>query len=72
MAHDVNEFKISGLTAVDAKRDLVKSIENEARVEAAGLMRRIEEEAVEQSTQKARRLIGMAIRSASGAWPWCS
>src|SRR5437867_4616380 len=54
--------QISGLTAVDAKRDLVKSIENEARVEAAGLIRRIEEEAVEQSTQKARRLIGMAIQ----------
>jgi ribonuclease Y len=54
--------QIAGLTAVDAKRDLVKSIENEARVEAAGLMRRIEEEATEQATQKARRLIGMAIQ----------
>jgi ribonuclease Y len=54
--------QISGLTAVDAKRDLIKSIENEARIEAAGLIRRIEEEAVEQSTQKARRLIGMAIQ----------
>ncbi len=54
--------QISGLTAVDARRDLVKSIENEARVEAAGLMRRIEEEATEQATQKARRLIGMAIQ----------
>jgi ribonuclease Y len=54
--------QISGLTALDAKRDLVKSIENEARVEAAGLIRRIEEEATEQATQKARRLIGMAIQ----------
>ena len=54
--------QISGLTAVDAKRDLVRSIENEARVEAAGLIRRIEEEATEQATQKARRLIGMAIQ----------
>jgi ribonucrease Y len=54
--------QISGLTAVDAKRDLVKSIENEARVEGAGLMRRIEEEALEQSTQKARHIIGMAIQ----------
>ena len=54
--------QIAGLTAVDARRDLVKSIENEARVEAAGLMRRIEEEATEQATQKARRLIGMAIQ----------
>ena len=54
--------QISGLTAVDARRDLVKSIENEARVEAAGLIRRIEEDAVEQATQKARHLIGMAIQ----------
>lgn len=54
--------QIAGLTAVDARRDLVKSIENEARVEAAGLMRRIEEEATEQATQRARRLIGMAIQ----------
>ena len=54
--------QISGLTAVDAKRDLVKSIENEARLESAGLIRRIEEEANEQATQKARRIIGMAIQ----------
>ena len=54
--------QISGMTAVDAKRDLVKSIENEARVEGAGLARRIEEEALEQSTQKARHVIGMAIQ----------
>jgi ribonuclease Y len=54
--------QISGLTAADAKRDLVRSIENEARVEAAGLMRRIEEEAIEQATQKARHQIGMAIQ----------
>jgi ribonuclease Y len=54
--------QISGLTAADARRDLVRSIENEARVEAAGLMRRIEEEAIEQATQKARHQIGMAIQ----------
>ncbi|HEY6065139.1 MAG TPA: Rnase Y domain-containing protein, partial [Thermoanaerobaculia bacterium] len=54
--------QISGLTAADAKRDLIRSIENEARVDAAGLMRRIEEEAVEQATQKARHQIGMAIQ----------
>ena len=54
--------QISGLTAVDAKRDLVKSVENEARLESAGLIRRIEEEANEQASQKARRIIGMAIQ----------
>jgi ribonuclease Y len=57
--------QISGMTAVDAKRDLIKSIENEARVEGAGLMRRIEEEALEQSTQKARHIIGLAIQRLS-------
>jgi ribonuclease Y len=54
--------QISGLTAVDAKRDLIKSVENEARLESSGLIRRIEEEANEQATQKARRIIGMAIQ----------
>ena len=54
--------QISGLTAVDAKSQLIRSIENEARVEASGMMRRIEEEAIEQSTQKARHVIGMAIQ----------
>ncbi|MEP6994371.1 MAG: Rnase Y domain-containing protein, partial [Acidobacteriota bacterium] len=54
--------QISGLTAVDAKRDLIKSVENEARLESAGLIRRIEEEANEQASQKARRIIGMAIQ----------
>ncbi|MEX0880986.1 MAG: ribonuclease Y [Thermoanaerobaculia bacterium] len=54
--------QIAGQTAVDAKRDLVKSVENEARLEAAGLIRRIEEEATEQAAQKARRIIGMAIQ----------
>ena len=54
--------QISGLTAVDAKRDLVRSIENEARVEAAGIIRRIEEEANEQATQKARYYIAQAIQ----------
>jgi ribonuclease Y len=54
--------QIAGLTAVDAKRDLVKSVESEVRIETAGLIRRIEEEANEQATQKARRIIGMAIQ----------
>ncbi|HEY7817820.1 MAG TPA: Rnase Y domain-containing protein, partial [Vicinamibacteria bacterium] len=54
--------QISGLTAVDARRELVRSIENEARVEAAGLIRRIEEDATEQATKKARHVIGMAIQ----------
>jgi len=53
---------ISGLTAEQAKQNLIRSIENDARLEAAHLIRRIEEEASENATQKARRIIGMAIQ----------
>jgi ribonucrease Y len=53
---------ISGLTAEQAKQSLTRSIENDARLEASHLVRRIEEEATENATQKARRIIGMAIQ----------
>lgn len=53
---------ISGLTAEQAKQTLIRSIENDARLEASHLIRRIEEEATENATQKARRIIGMAIQ----------
>ncbi len=53
---------ISGLTAEQAKQSLIRSIENDARLEASHLVRRIEEEATENATQKARRIIGMAIQ----------
>jgi ribonuclease Y len=53
---------ISGLTAEQAKQNLIRSIENDARIEAAHMVRRIEEEATENATQKARRIIGMAIQ----------
>ena len=53
---------ISGLTAEQAKQNLIRSVENDARLEAAHIVRRIEEEATENATQKARRIIGMAIQ----------
>jgi ribonuclease Y len=53
---------LSGLTAEQAKQALIRSIENDARLEASHLVRRIEEEATENATQKARRIIGMAIQ----------
>lgn len=54
--------KIAGLTAEQAKRDLIRELENEARLEATGLVRRIEEDAVENANQKARRIISMTIQ----------
>jgi ribonucrease Y len=54
--------KIAGLTAEQAKRDLIRELENEARLEASGLVRRIEEEAVESANWKAKRLLSMTIQ----------
>jgi ribonuclease Y len=54
--------KIAGLTADQAKRDLIRELENEARLEATGLVRRIEEDAVESANWKAKRLLSMTIQ----------
>lgn len=58
--------QIAGLTAQQAKEELVRLIENEARMDAAHAVKRIEDEAREQAQKQAQRIIGMAIqRSAS-------
>lgn len=54
--------KIAGLTSEQAKKDLIRELENEARLEATGMVRRIEEEAVEGANQKAKRLLSMTIQ----------
>ncbi len=58
--------QIAGLTAQQAKEELTRVMANEARMEAAHLVKRIEDEAREQAQRQAQRIIGMAIqRSAS-------
>jgi ribonucrease Y len=54
--------KIAGLTAEQAKRDLIRELENEARLEATGMVRRIEEEALDTANQKAKRILSMTIQ----------
>jgi ribonuclease Y len=54
--------EIAGLTAEEAKRDLVRELENEARLEATGMIRAIEEDAVENANQKAKRLLSMTVQ----------
>jgi ribonuclease Y len=54
--------QISGLTADQAKGELIRGIENEARLEAARIVQRIEMEATEHGTLKARKILGMAIQ----------
>ncbi|HXO21075.1 MAG TPA: ribonuclease Y [Thermoanaerobaculia bacterium] len=58
--------QIAGLTAQQAKDELVHGLENDARIEAAHIVKRIEDEAREQGHKQAQRIIGMAVqRSAS-------
>ncbi|MEO6260392.1 MAG: ribonuclease Y [Thermoanaerobaculia bacterium] len=54
--------QISGLTVEQAKNELIRGIENEAKIDAANIIKRIETEAVELGTQKARKILGMAIQ----------
>ena len=53
---------VSGMTAEEAKRILIKSIENEAMRDAAFIAKRIEEEAREKAEREARKIITQAIQ----------
>jgi ribonuclease Y len=57
--------QIAGLTAQQAKEELVRVMEGEARIEAAHIVKRIEDEAREQASRQAQRIIGMAIQRAA-------
>ena len=54
--------QVAGLTVEEAKRELIRGIENEAKLEAANIMKRIESEATELGDQKAKKILGMAIQ----------
>jgi ribonuclease Y len=53
--------RAAGLTGEEAKKQLIASIENEARLEAMGLVRRIEDEARNEGEQKAKEILAIAI-----------
>jgi ribonuclease Y len=54
--------QIAGLTAQQAKDELVRGLENDARMDAAHLVKRIEDEAREQGNRKAQWLMGLAVQ----------
>ena len=54
--------EIAGLSREDAKKELVAQLEYAAKMDAAKLVRRIEEESQEEATKKARWVIGTAIQ----------
>lgn len=57
--------EISGLTAEEAKRYLLESLESEAKQEASAVLRRIENETREQAAKKGRQIITLAIQKCS-------
>jgi len=54
--------KISGMTSTEAKKLLMQNFENEAKLESARTIRRIEEETKENSDKISRNIIAMAIQ----------
>ncbi len=54
--------QISGLTANQAKEDLIRVLETDARNEAAHLVKRIEDEAREQANKQSQRILANAIQ----------
>jgi ribonuclease Y len=54
--------RIAGLTAEDARREILQRVEDEARSQAAALVREIKEQARRGADRDARRIISMAIQ----------
>ncbi len=54
--------RVAGLTAQDAKAELVKTIETQAKREAALIVRDIEHEAKEEGETRARKIVTLAIQ----------
>ncbi|HET7529725.1 MAG TPA: ribonuclease Y [Mycobacteriales bacterium] len=54
--------RVAGLTAADAKTELVKSIETQAKREAAIIVRDIEQEAKDEGETRARKIVTLAIQ----------
>ena len=54
--------RVSGMTVDEAKRILLKRLENDVKQEAAYMIKRLEDEAKEKSDKEARKIIGLAIQ----------
>src|SRR5712691_570960 len=54
--------RIAGLTAEDARREILQRVEDEARGQAAALVRDIKEQAKRGADREARRIISIAIQ----------
>jgi ribonuclease Y len=60
--------EVAQLTVEQAKAELLKAMEEEARVDFAKILRRIEEETKEDAEAKSKRIIGIAIQRFAGEY----
>jgi ribonuclease Y len=60
--------EVAAMTREQAKDELLQTMEEEARVDFAKIARRIEEEAKEESENKAKRIVGIAIQRFAGEY----
>jgi ribonuclease Y len=58
--------RVAGLSSDEAKALLISSLEEEAKADAAKLMRRIENETREAAQRKAQEILGLAIKRYAG------
>ncbi|MDA8433655.1 MAG: ribonuclease Y, partial [Nitrospiraceae bacterium] len=54
--------KLSGITSEEAKQEILRRTEDEAKFEVAKLIKRIEDEAKENADRKAKEIMGSAIQ----------
>jgi ribonuclease Y len=54
--------RVAGLTAQEARQELVRRLEDEARDEAAALMRDIKEQARKNADREAKKIVALAIQ----------
>ncbi|MDB9787046.1 ribonuclease Y [Bacteriovoracaceae bacterium] len=60
--------QVSGMTREEAKNELKETMVEEARFDAAKLVRKIDEEAKEDAEKRSKRLIGIAIQRFAGEY----
>jgi len=58
--------KISGITAEEAKQQLITAMESEARHDAAKRIKQIEDEAKESADKKAKKILSLAVQRYAG------
>lgn len=58
--------RVAGMTKEEAKSELISVMEEEAKVDAAKMIARVEEEANEESENRAKRILGIALQRFAG------